>query len=309
MPAIRTLVDLLRGALIGVVEVIPGVSGGTVALLIGVYERLLASASSLVRGVVHAVVDPVRGRGLARAREHLAQVSWRLVLPVGLGMVLALVTAARVVEPLLEEHPVTARALFAGLIVASLVVPARMLGARWRVRDVALAVGAAAGGFLLTGVPSSTVENPAPLAIMGSAALAVCALVLPGVSGSFVLVSTGMYQPALAALNGGDVPTIALFMAGGVLGLAVFVHVLRWLLSSHRRVTLAIMTGLMAGSLRALWPWQSDDRDLLAPSGDVTVVVAWFVAGVVIVGAVLAIERIVVRRRRPPATVSRSELA
>lgn len=298
MPAVRTLVDLLRGALIGVVEVIPGVSGGTVALLIGVYERLLVSASALVRGVVHAVVDPIRGRGLDASRAHLAQVSWRVVLPVGVGMVLALVTAARVVEPLLEEHPVTSRALFAGLIVASLVVPARMLGARWRIRDVALAVGAAAAGFLLTGLPSATVDEPSALAILGSAALAVCALVLPGVSGSFVLVTTGMYQPALAALNGGDVPTIALFMAGGVLGLAVFVHVLRWLLASHRRVTLAIMTGLMAGSLRALWPWQSDDRDLLAPSGDVGLVAAWFVAGVVLVAAVLAIELLVVRRRR-----------
>lgn len=296
MPAVRTLVDLLRGAIIGVVEVIPGVSGGTVALLIGVYERLLGSASALVRGIVRAVVDPLRGRGLAAARTHLTQVEWRLVLPVGLGMMLALVTAARIVEPLLDEHPVTSRALFAGLIVASLVVPARMLG-RWRVRDVALAIAAAAAGFLLTGLPSATVDDPSPLAILGSAALAVCALVLPGVSGSFVLVTTGMYQPALAALNGGDVPTIALFMAGGVLGLAAFVHVLRWLLASHRRVTLAVMTGLMAGSLRALWPWQSEDRDLLAPSGDVGMVALWAVAGVVLVGTVLAIELLVVRRR------------
>lgn len=304
MPAVRTLVDLLRGALIGVVEVIPGVSGGTVALLIGVYERLLESASALVRGVVHAVVDPIRGRGLDAARAHLARVSWRVVLPVGVGMVLAFVAAARIVEPLLEEHPETSRALFAGLIVASLVVPARMLGARWRVRDVALAVAAAVGGFLLTGLPSATVDDPSPVAIVGSAALAVCALVLPGVSGSFVLVSTGMYRPALAALNAGDAPTIALFAAGGVLGLAVFVHVLRWLLATHRRVTLAVMTGLMAGSLRSLWPWQSDGRDLLAPSGDVAVVVVWFVAGVVLVAGVLAAELAVVRRRRAIAEAS-----
>ncbi len=305
MPAVRTLVDLLRGALIGVVETIPGVSGGTVALLVGVYEQLLASASSLVRGLACAVVDGVRGRGLARARAHLAQVSWRVVLPVGVGMVLALVSAARVVEPLLDEHPTTSRALFAGLIVASLAVPARMLGTRWRVRHVALAVAAAAAGFLLTGLPSATVDDPSPAAILGSAALAVCALVLPGVSGSFVLVSTGTYQPALAALNAGDVPTIGLFVLGGVVGLALFVHVLRWLLASHRGVTLAIMTGLMAGSLRALWPWQSDDRDLLAPSGDVGVVAAWFAVGVVVVGCVLLVERIVVRRRAARAVDAR----
>lgn len=253
MSALNVLVNLFRGALIGVTEIIPGVSGGTIALLIGVYETLIDSAGHLVCGVVRAAVDTVRGRGLNRAREHFSQVKWGLVLPIGIGMLVALVIAARLLAPLIEAHPIPSRALFAGLIAVSLIVPARMLGARWQLRDYAIAVPAAVLSFVLTGLPSANDADPSPIAIFVSAAVAVCALVLPGVSGSFVLVTTGMYEPTLRALNSLDLGYIALFAVGAVTGLALFVQVLLWLLSKHRRVTLALMTGLMAGSLRALW--------------------------------------------------------
>lgn len=301
MAALHILFNVVRGALIGVSEIIPGVSGGTIALLIGVYERLIASAGEFVRGVVRAVVDLPRGRGAARAREHFRAVSWSTVVPVAIGMLAAVLVAARVVAPLVEEHPVPSRALFAGLIAASLIVPARMVGRRWRVRDAALAAVAAVLSFVLTGLPSAASAEPAPLAILVSAAVAVCALVLPGVSGSFVLVSTGMYEPTLRALNAVDLGYIALFAVGAVLGLAVFVQLLLWLLSNHHRVTLAIMTGLMAGSLRALWPWQTDDRELLAPSGDVGTPLAWFAIGIAVVVALLVAEAIAARRAARPA--------
>ncbi|MGM1029287.1 MAG: DUF368 domain-containing protein [Actinomycetota bacterium] len=296
MAPLHLLLNLVRGALIGVSEIIPGVSGGTIALLLGVYERLIASAGELIRGAVSAAVDLPRGRGGARAREHLRAVSWATVVPVGIGMVTAVLVAARVVAPLVEAHPEASRALFAGLIAASLIVPARMVGRRWRAREVALAALAAVLSFALTGLPSAAAIVPAPLMIVVSAAVAVCALVLPGVSGSFVLVTTGMYEPTLRALNSGDLGYVALFIAGAVLGLAAFVQVLLWLLSHHHRVTLAIMTGLMAGSLRALWPWQTEDRGLLAPSGDVGTPLAWFAVGIVVVVALLVTEAIAARR-------------
>lgn len=296
MPALLLLWNVARGALIGVSEIIPGVSGGTIALLVGVYERLIQSAAELVRGVVRFVLDVPRGRGTAGAREHLLAVSWSTVLPVGIAMLAAVVVGARIVAPLVEAHPLEARALFAGLIAASLVVPARMLGGRWRLRDWALAVPAAVLSFLLTGLPAADAAEPGALAIVASAAVAICALVLPGVSGSFVLVTTGMYEPTLRALNAGDVAYVALFAVGAVLGLAVFVQVLLWLLKRHHRVTLAIMTGLMAGSLRALWPWQTEERALLAPSGDVVALSLWFALGLVVVGALLAAEALAKRR-------------
>ena len=225
-----------------------------------------------------------------------------MVLPIGIGMLVALVVAARLVAPLIEAHPIPSRALFAGLIAVSLIVPARMLGARWQLRDYAIAVPAAVLSFVLTGLPSANDADPSALAIFVSAAVAVCALVLPGVSGSFVLVTTGMYEPTLRALNSLDFGYVAIFAVGAITGLALFVQVLLWLLSKHRRVTLALMTGLMAGSLRALWPWQTEDRELLWASGDVVGPVLWFLLGAAIVAALLIAEGLLVRRalRRAP---------
>lgn len=293
----RTLFDLIRGAMIGVAEVIPGISGGTIALIIGVYETLIDSAGHLVRGLVRAAVDVPARRGLTRAREHLQQVRWSVVLPVAAGMVLAVLTAARVVAPLVEEHPVGARAVFAGLIVVSLIVPARMVGGRWTAREWMLAVPAAAVSFLLTGIPPRGDVDPSLLMVAGAAAIAVCALVLPGVSGSFFLVAIGMYEPTLRALNERDLAYVGVFVLGAFIGLGLFVQALLWLLEHRRRVTLAIMTGLMAGSLRALWPWQGPERELLAPTGDVLSVVGLFLLGGAVVASLLVTESVLVRRR------------
>ncbi|ROS49506.1 DUF368 domain-containing protein [Frigoribacterium sp. PhB24] len=291
----RSLTDLVRGALIGVVEVAPGISGGTVALLVGVYDDLIGSAGHLVRGVVRGGADLARGRGTSRARHHFGAVSWAVIVPVGVGMVLAVVTASAIVAPLFDDHPVETRALFAGLIVASIAVPARMVGGRWRAREWALAAVAAAVSFVLTGIPSSAPLEPSPVVIVLSAAVAVCALVVPGLSGSFVLLTVGMYAPTLAAVNERDLAYLGLFVLGAVAGLASFVSVLQWLLEHRRRVTLSIMTGLMVGSLRALWPWQTDTGQALAPSGGPLVPTALFVVGVVVVTAVLQASRL--RRR------------
>src|SRR5690606_20909947 len=178
--------DVLRGALIGVVEIIPGVSGGTVALIIGLYEALISSAGHLVRGVVRWVADTVKGRGPARAREHFAQVQWRVVLPVGIGMLTAVVLGAAILAPLIDENPEIARALFAGLIATSLIVPIRMVGGRWRAPEYIWAAIAAAAGFALTSIPAADPANPPLIIVALAAAVAACALALPGVSGSFL---------------------------------------------------------------------------------------------------------------------------
>lgn len=299
----RTFLDLLRGALIGVVEIIPGVSGGTIALIIGVYETLIESAGEFVHGAVALVAGPLRGRGTAQARAHFACVQWEVVIPVGIGMVLALVASARVVAPLVEAHPQAARALFAGLILVSLRVPYRMVGGPWQAREWILAVAAGALAFWLTGLPVAAGEGGAPplWLVAMAAAVVVTALVLPGLSGSFLLLLFGLYVPSLEALNRLDFVYIGTFVAGAVAGLAGFVQILRWMLARHRRITLSLMTGLMAGSMRALWPWQGPDRELLAPSGQVGQMVAWFLLGVGIVLAMLAVERAVVRRRHSMA--------
>lgn len=281
--------NAVRGALIGAAEVVPGVSGGTVALVVGVYERLIASAGHLLTALRLLVRDVPRGRGAAAGRAELRQVDWGTIVPILVAMLLALVTLARVIEPLLEEQPERARALFLGLVLASIVVPARMVG-RWGGREALLAVVAAVAAVLLTGLPPGTNDDPSMLLVYASAALAICALVLPGVSGSFLLLSIGVYQPTLSAVNDRDLGYIAVFAAGALTGLALFVKVLQWLLTARRQATLAVMTGLMVGSLRALWPWQDEDRTLLGPSGDVGPVLGFVALGLVIVGALLIVE-------------------
>ncbi|WP_185973238.1 DUF368 domain-containing protein [Aeromicrobium piscarium] len=293
----RTLLDVVRGGFIGLVEIVPGVSGGTVALIIGLYETLIDSAGHLARGLLRLVADPIRGRGTARARHDLSAVQWGIVLPVVVGMAVAVITAARLLAPVIEDHPVEARAFFAGLILISIAVPARMVGERWRGREVALAVLAAVAAFLVTGIPPATIEDP-PLWIVGlAAAVAICALVMPGLSGSFILLVLGLYAPTLDALNDRNLAYIAVFGLGAVIGLGGFVQVLRWLLREHRRITLAIMTGLMAGSLRALWPWQTDESALLAPSGSLTMPMTLFAIGAALVLTLLIAEALVHRRR------------
>lgn len=295
MPVARMLLDAGRGALIGTVEIIPGVSGGTVALIVGVYETLIDSAGHLARGVARAASDGVRGRGLTRAREEFAAVRWSVVLPVGFGMIVAVLAASAILAPIIEAEPVASRALFAGLILASLVVPIRMVGGRWRMREYAIAAVGAVAGFLLTSLPQvDPLEPPLPVVAL-AAAFAVCALVVPGVSGSFILLAVGMYAPTLAAVNERDLAYLGVFILGAMIGLGLFVSVLQWLLVHRRRVMLAMMTGLMLGSLRALWPWQ-EGGTVQPPGPDALPVLLLVLLGAAAVGGVLLIESAVLRR-------------
>ncbi|WP_225755085.1 DUF368 domain-containing protein [Actinotalea sp. Marseille-Q4924] len=292
-----------RGALIGAAEIVPGVSGGTIALIVGVYETLIRSAGHLVRAAVGLVLVALRRRDRATVRHHAREVRWDAVLPIGIGMLAAVVVGAALLEPVLEEYPVQARALFAGLIVASLVVPARMVGGRWTIREVGVGLLAAAAAFFLTSIPPAADQQPTALVVFGAAAVAVCALVLPGISGSFLLLTLGLYEPTLGAVNDRDLGYLGVFVLGAIFGLSVFVAGLQWLLEHRHRITLVVMTGLMAGSLRALWPWQDDDRSLQAPGESLGAVVGLFVLGLVIVlGLVLVEDRIQARAaERDPA--------
>jgi putative membrane protein len=187
------------------------------------------------------------------------------------------------------------RALFFGLVAAGIVVPLGILlrtppgGFGWR--DAILVVVATLAAALLTGLPAGDISDPPLIAVFFAAAAAICALVLPGVSGSFLLLSLGLYESTIAAVNDRNFGYLAVFALGAIFGLAVFVSFLRWLLDHHARITMAIIVGLMLGSLRALWPWQDDDRNLLAPTSDILSVVLLALAGVAVVAVLLWVER------------------
>jgi putative membrane protein len=284
------IVNLVRGVLIGVAEVIPGVSGGTVALIVGLYRRLIDALADVVLAARRLITGPRSEVG-----PLLRGLPWAMLVPVAVGMGGAVIIGARVLEPLLETHPVQMRALFFGLVAAGVAVP---LGILLRTppggldaKAAVLIVVAAVTAVVLTGLPPGNITDPPLIAVFFAAAAAICALVLPGVSGSFLLLSFGLYESTIAAVNERNVAYLAVFAVGAIFGLAVFVSVLRWLLDSHARITMAIIVGLMIGSLRALWPWQDGDRGLLAPSTDVLSAVLLALAGAGIVAGLLWIER------------------
>ena len=290
--------DLLRGFLIGMAELVPGVSGGTVALVTGVYDELIDSASH----VIGAARQGVAGR-LAAVRTQLTRTDWWLVLPVLVGMAAAVLTVAGVMEAFVSDHPEQSRGLFFGLVAVSVLVPVRMLPAGTRPRwvDAALVVTVAVATFLVVGLAGGGATADPPLVLVGLAAsVAICALVLPGVSGSFFLLTVGLYTTTLEAVDERDLVYVGVFALGAIAGLALFVPLLRHLLHAHRRTTLLVMTGLLAGSLRALWPWQDAPEGaageaqgpgaLLAPYDPVTGPVLLALLGAALVVVLLSVE-------------------
>jgi putative membrane protein len=257
--AARTVAHAVRGFLIGMAELVPGVSGGTVALVTGVYDALIDSASHVLGAGRRMLTGPDRRAGMG---AELARTDWWLIGPVLVGMAAAVLGMAGVMGGFVEDHPEHARGLFLGLVAASVAVPLTMVtpGRRTHlVREVMAVAGAAVLAFWLTGLSSGTAfTTPSLVVVFLAAAVAVCALVVPGVSGSFFLLAVGLYQPTLTAVHERDLAYMAVFAAGALVGLASFVRLLHHLLHHRRRVTLLVMAGLMIGSLRALWPWQGD---------------------------------------------------
>ena len=282
--------NAVRGGLVGAAESVPGISGGTVALVVGLYDGLIDAAGQVLRGARELVTGVARRRGAGPAARTLRSVDWPLLVPVLLGMGVVLVLSLQLLAPLLEEHPVPVRSVFFGMILVSVAVPLRLMPHRFRPLDGVLLVAGAAAGFLLTSLPPGHVDDPAPWFVFLGAAVAINALVLPGVSGSFVLLAMGLYVPAQQALADRDLGFVGTFVLGAAVGLGCFVKLLQWLLHHRRQVTMAVLAGLMVGSLRALWPWQTDDGALLAPSGSVLTSVLLALGGAAVVVVALVAE-------------------
>lgn len=278
--------NLIRGAMIGLVETIPGISGGTVALVVGIYQQLIESASAMIRWALSLV----RGRR-DEAGEYWANISWRLLIPLGIGMVVAVFTVAGPVVDLVETYPERMRSLFFGMVAASVLVPLLMVrdDVQYRrqalgFRHVILFLVGGLVAFGLLSLPATQALEPHWYIVLPAAAVAVSALVLPGLSGSLVLLTFGLYEPTLRAVEARDLGYLAVFLIGMVIGLVVIVQILKWLLDHHHATTLIILSGVMVGALRALWPYQGEDGTL-QPIGDglgLNIVLALIGAAVVI---------------------------
>lgn len=282
--------NLLRGALIGMAELVPGISGGTVALVLGLYERVLHNGELLIDLVKVTLKDR------SKFREAAGKIDWLFLAAVGVGMVTMVFTMSTVLTSFVENYPEISRALFLGMVAVSIIVPIGMMDQRELKRRrplvLTLFVVFAAIGFLGTGYTSAPQTDPSLFIIFVAAAVAVCALVMPGISGSFMLLAFGLYQPVMSSLSNREWDVIGIFILGALTGLVLFIKFLSYILEHHRTVTLSIMAGLMLGSLRALWPWQDGDANLLAPYGDVWPVIGVAVLGAAVVAGIMVVERI-----------------
>jgi putative membrane protein len=207
------------------------------------------------------------------------------------GMVTAIFVAAGIVEPLLEQYPTATRALFAGLIAASLFVPITLSGMGWKISHYLVLLLSSVAAFAFTSIPRAADADPSFIVIMVSAAFAVCALVLPGISGSYLLLALGMYAPTLGAVNDRDFGYLGTFVLGAIVGLASFVSLLQWLLAHKLKMTMVVMTGLMIGSLRALWPWQDESGGVMLPEVGFGLELLMFGVGSAVVFSLVVLER------------------
>lgn len=237
----------LRGMLMGAADIVPGVSGGTMAFITGIYDRLLGSIRSFDLGFLRLLA---RGQ-VASAWRH---VDGGFLLALLLGIATSVLSLARLLSWLLENHPVPLWAFFFGLILASALVLLRQVE-RWSpvlVFWLLLGTGIALGIALspVVGLGHGTAS------IFFAGFLAICAMILPGISGSFILVLLGMYATALTAIKSLDLAFIAVFAAGAACGLMVFSRLLHWLLHRYHAAVMALLTGFLFGSLAVVWPWK-----------------------------------------------------
>jgi putative membrane protein len=292
-PAPRPLQVLVTGVAMGAADVVPGFSGGTVALVAGIYPRLVAN----IRASAHVVSLLLRMR-LRALPAALRALDWVFLLVLLTGLFGAAVTLASVLERLMETEPVSMSAVFLGLVLGAAVVARHQFRAAITQRLVLVVLASAAMTALILGLRPVTLDDPALIVLAAAAAIAVCATILPGVSGAFLLLLLGVYEPVIAAVAARDLVVIGAFLGGAVTGVLSFSTLLDWLLRRAHDLVLAVLIGLMVGSARVLWPWPSGtgvgDPTLGAPTGPVLVPV---VAGLVAFALVLGVDALLRRQR------------
>lgn len=260
------------------------------ALVLGIYEQLLDAITSINGASIAAFA---RGRWATFS----ALVPWRFIATLVLGIAVAVLSVARVLESVLESNPDLLFGFFFGLVAASVLVVGRQL-TRSPLIGLLVVAGAAVGAAIVS--ISAAQGRDDPLSLFLSGAIAICAMILPGISGAFILLLLGQYATVLAAVNDRDLATIALVGGGAVIGLLLFARVLRRLLRRWHDATLAVLVGFMAGSLLKIWPWRTcvesvGERclreDLLAPAANWPAVVVLALTGALLVLAIDGLER------------------
>lgn len=295
------LLIFLKGMAMGAADVVPGVSGGTIALIVGVYERLLKALGSCTP---NKLVWLLRGR----VRETWQAIDGTFLVALLAGILTSIAAFANLLGYLLEEHSALTWSFFFGLILVSVYIVGREVY-RWNIWTLLLVVLGGGFAYMIT-VAAPVQWSSAPLFVFLAGAIAICAMILPGISGSFILVLLGLYTTILGAVRSFDFGMLAIFALGCAVGMLSFARVVSWLLENARNATMAAATGLLIGSLNKVWPWKQtlswreNSKGILEPMQQNNVLPAtyealtgepsWWIAGVALMAAavllVLALE-------------------
>lgn len=241
------LLIFCKGMAMGAADVVPGVSGGTIAFISGIYDELVDS----LKGIKPELLRVLVRQGPA---SFWKAVNGNFLVALFSGVLFSIFSLAKMVSYLLEQHPVFIWSFFFGLILASIVYVIRQQP-HWAWTQI---LGLIAGAVTAAGLafsPSFTL-SVSPMNLFFAGMVAVCAMILPGVSGSFLLLLMGVYSGVIGAISRLDVPLLAAFACGAIVGLMGFSHLLSWLLHRHRASTLSVLIGFLLGSLPVVWPWK-----------------------------------------------------
>ncbi|MCG1037201.1 DUF368 domain-containing protein [Polaribacter sargassicola] len=248
----RTIKDYvvigLKGMAMGAADVVPGVSGGTIAFISGIYEELLGSISNIKLGLFKTLKE----QGFKAAWQEL---NGGFLAALFIGIFTSVISLAKAIKYLLENQPILLWSFFFGLVLASIIYIAKQI-TKWNFASVIILILGAFLAYYITTLNPLVTENSSPFFILIAGAIAICAMILPGISGSFILVLLGAYKPVLDAVNNKDFKTILVFLVGAVVGLLTFSRVLKWLFKHYKNLTLAGLTGFIIGSLNKIWPWK-----------------------------------------------------
>ena len=241
------LIIAFKGVAMGAADAVPGVSGGTIAFISGIYEELITTISN----IKPSLITVWRKEGF-KAFWRAANGSFLLALLT--GIVVSFVSFMRLAKYLLEHHPVLIWSFFFGLIVASIYYVAKQI-TKWRILTLVAVIVGALIAFYITTLPSMAGTNNS-FFLFFAGAIAICAMILPGISGSFILVVLGAYKTLSDAIHDFDFKRLAIFIAGAVIGLLSFSRILKWLFKNYHNATLALLSGFIIGSLNKVWPWK-----------------------------------------------------
>ncbi|MBX7095728.1 MAG: DUF368 domain-containing protein [Flavobacteriales bacterium] len=239
----------LKGIGMGAADVVPGVSGGTIAFISGIYEELLGSINSV--NLKNAKLIITKGEGI---KSFWKAINGNFLASLMLGIGISIASLAKAITWMLEHHPVMIWSFFFGLVLASIFYVGKEI-TKWNLPVIVMFILGTAIAYYITVLGKSDASTSLPyLFLCGS--IAICAMILPGISGSFILVLLGAYSVVLGAIHTMDLKIIAVFATGCVVGLLLFSRLLSYLLKNFHNVTVALLAGFMLGSLNKVWPWK-----------------------------------------------------